>query len=63
MAPEGAHNSYGLKGAEDSGTKDSGRRYLTPDTEDLSISSLFSFNDYICLVTGGATGLGMSGFR
>lgn len=31
---------------------------LTPDSTDLSVSSLFSFNDYVCLVTGGATGLG-----
>jgi len=31
---------------------------LTPDTEDLSVSALFGFSDYVCLVTGGATGLG-----
>ena len=31
---------------------------VAPDTEDLRVSSLFSFDSHTCLVTGGATGLG-----
>lgn len=27
-------------------------------SSDLSVSSLFSFKNYVCLITGGATGLG-----
>lgn len=28
-------------------------------TEDLRVSTLFSLKDYVCLVTGGGTGIGL----
>lgn len=31
---------------------------FSPGEQDLSVSSLFSFKNHVCLITGGATGLG-----
>lgn len=32
--------------------------FIAPGDQDLSVPSLFDFKNHVCLVTGGATGLG-----